>query len=171
MSAKLTRREFHRLTAAAVGGLMLGCGQGGQADGDADKAPAGGDAATTASQAPQTAPAQTAPAAGDTAQTAEKHVCCGLNSCKGAGKDGGNACAGQGTCATANKHGCHALNECKGQGGCGDHPGSNECKGQGECGVPLSAKAWKKARADFEAKMAAAGTAPGAAPEACIPGA
>jgi hypothetical protein len=94
----------------------------------------------------------------------EPHVCRGLNTCKGKGKNGKNACAGRGECATANKHGCHGANECLGQGGCGAHPGENACKGRGACAVPLKEKTWKKARARFEELMKQAGKKVGPAP-------
>jgi len=81
----------------------------------------------------------------------EKHVCKGMNDCKGqggcavAGKHdcaGKNECKGQGGCATVAKHDCAGKNECKGQGGCAvagkhDCAGKNDCKGQGGCAVPL----------------------------------
>jgi len=95
----------------------------------------------------------------------EPHVCRGLNTCKGKGAGGENACAGQGACASAAAHSCNGENECKGQGGCGANPGQNECKGQGECGVPLMEKSWATARAAFEKSMADAGKEAGAAPE------
>lgn len=79
----------------------------------------------------------------------DPNVCRGLNTCKGKGK-GDHECAGQGACATAEKHSCGGHNTCKGQGGCGSKAGQNECKAQGDCAVPLSDKAWKKARAAFE---------------------
>jgi hypothetical protein len=132
------RRDFNRLTVAAVGGLMAGLGQGALAAAD-DK---------------------------ETKQEKKEiHVCRGLNSCKGQGTsadlDGDgkadmNACAGQGACATAKHITCGGENACKGQGGCGSAPGENSCKGQGHCHVPLVDGAWKKARARFEARMKAA---------------
>lgn len=96
----------------------------------------------------------------------EPHVCRGLNTCKGKGKGGENACAGQGNCATAEAHGCHGHNACKGQGGCGSHPGENGCKAQGACEVPLNEKTWKKARQTFEAQMKKQKKTFGAAPAA-----
>ena len=96
----------------------------------------------------------------------EKHTCRGLNTCKGKGKGGDNACAGQGKCATADAHSCHASNACKGQGGCGEHAGQNACKGQGECAVPLKEATWKKVRRNFEAAMKKAGKTVGEAPKA-----
>jgi hypothetical protein len=84
---------------------------------------------------------------------AEKHVCCGLNQCKGAD----NECAGTGACATATKHDCAGHNDCKSQGGCGASVGKNDCKGEGKCSVPLSKKAWTAARANFEKAMTDAG--------------
>jgi hypothetical protein len=70
-----------------------------------------------------------------------------------------------GHCATAEKHVCGGENACKGQGGCGAMPGENACKGEGKCAVPLSDKAWKTARARFEARMKKAGKKFGPAPE------
>jgi hypothetical protein len=78
-----------------------------------------------------------------------KHVCKGMNDCKGQGGGpknvaGKNSCKGQGACATVAKHECKGHNECKGQGGCsaGENgcAGKNTCKGKGGCQVPLKAK-------------------------------
>ncbi|HVT05310.1 MAG TPA: hypothetical protein VHL58_18250 [Thermoanaerobaculia bacterium] len=87
-----------------------------------------------------------------TKKVADKHVCKGLNSCKGKGgcKTGDkgcaakNSCKGKGGCAAkAAKHACKGQNACKGLGGCkpGDHAcaGKNSCKGKGGCGVPVNA--------------------------------
>jgi len=124
---RLDRRDFNKLTSAAIGGLaagtILGCGS---------EPPAG--------------PAVTPTAAGDV------HLCRGLNECKGQGKGGDNACRGQGTCHTAKEAKCGGENECKGLGGCGDTVGANECKGQGGCHVPLMDGAWKKLREKKEAE-------------------
>lgn len=134
----ISRRDFGRFTTAAVGGLMLGSTLLHGAEGKLDPANILVDA----------------------------HICRGLNTCKGKGKGGDNACAGQGNCATAEAHTCHASNACKGQGGCGENPGENACKGQGECGVPVKAKTWKKARKTFEAIMTKKEKKFGAAPKA-----
>ena len=78
-----------------------------------------------------------------------KHVCKGMNDCKGQGGGpkgmaGKNSCKGKGECATVAKHSCKGMNECKGQGGCktGDNgcAGKNSCKGKGGCEVPLKTK-------------------------------
>ncbi len=78
-----------------------------------------------------------------------KHVCKGMNECKGQGGGpkgvaGKNDCKGHGECATVSKHDCKGHNECKGQGGCksGENgcAGKNTCKGKGGCQVPLKAK-------------------------------
>jgi hypothetical protein len=123
----LDRREFHQLTAAALGGLaagsVLGCGGGN----------------------PPAPAAPAAPVAG-TVAAAEKHLCRGLNECKGQGKGGQNACRGQGACATVAEHSCGGQNECKGLGGCGENVGANECKTKGGCHVPLMDSAWEKVR-------------------------
>jgi hypothetical protein len=123
---ELNRREFQRLGAAALGGMMLGA--------------AGLSSVARAAENPL---------------LSDPHVCRGINTCKGKGASKSNDCAGQGTCATAEKHTCHAANQCKGQGGCGAHPGENACKGQGACNVPLKPAIWKKARARFEQLMKA----------------
>ena len=129
----IDRRDFHKLTTAALGGIaagaVLGCG-GGQ--------PAAG------------------PPAG-TAAAAELHLCRGLNDCKGLGKSKDNACRGQGTCATAKEHSCGGLNECKELGGCGETVGANDCKTKGGCHVPLMTEppgesAWDKLRKKKEAE-------------------
>jgi hypothetical protein len=122
----LSRRNFGKLSAAALGGMLAAGSMTGSAFA-LDKKP----------ESPKEG----------------MHVCRGLNACKGQGADGKNDCAGQGACSTVEKHGCKGDNACKNQGGCGEHPGENACKGMGNCHVPLDAKGWKKARANFEAKM------------------
>ena len=85
-------------------------------------------------------------------EKAAKHVCKGLNDCKGQGGcttakndcSGKNDCKGQGGCATVAHHDCSGKNECKGQGGCGGQAGKNDCKGQGGCEVPLNPEHQKK---------------------------
>jgi hypothetical protein len=123
-SQPLGRRKFNELSAAAVGGLvagsLAGCGK---------SEPPGKPAATPPGQA----------AAGD------KHLCRGLNDCKGKGVSGKNDCRGQGDCATVT-HDCSGKNDCKGQGGCGSEAGANSCKGEGHCSVPLMPGAWKTVR-------------------------
>ena len=141
--SKLNRRDFERLTAAAVGGLLTGAAAGRSA---------------LAADTPPGKDKDKNPLLG------EPHICRGLNVCKSLGKKKDNGCAGQGACATAKAHSCHADNECRGQGGCGAKPGENSCKGKGECGVPLSSGAWKKARAHFEELMKKEGKKVGPAP-------
>jgi hypothetical protein len=93
-----------------------------------------------------------------------RHVCKGLNDCKGQGScahgcsghgcSGRNECKGKGGCAaSAARHGCAGQNSCKGIGGCasGDKgcAARNSCKGRGGCEVPLKvehAQARKKGR-------------------------
>ncbi|MEX0978719.1 MAG: hypothetical protein WDZ48_07700 [Pirellulales bacterium] len=145
-NSDLNRRDFQRLTAAAVGGLLAGAALGGSASGADEK-----------SKPPQK-DKNKSPLLG------EPHVCRGINMCKGLGAGKDNACAGQGSCATAKAHTCHYKNDCRGQGGCGAKPGENECKGKGECGVPMGSKSWKSARARFEALMKKEGKTVGAAP-------
>jgi hypothetical protein len=83
-----------------------------------------------------------APAKKAAAKATEKHVCKGMNNCKGEGAGGKNACKGKGGCATVAKHECATKNDCKGMGGCakGDNgcAGKNSCKGKGGCAVPMS---------------------------------
>jgi hypothetical protein len=145
-NSDLNRRDFQRLTAAAVGGLLAGAALGGSAS-----------AADEKGKPPQK-DKNKSPLLG------EPHVCRGINMCKGLGAGKDNACAGQGSCATAKAHSCHYKNDCRGQGGCGAKPGENECKGKGECGVPMGSKAWKSARTRFEALMKKEGKTVGAAP-------
>ena len=116
----LTRRDFGKFSLAALAGVYAGT-QSFAADKDEKK--------------------EKSPLLGD------KHVCRGINTCKGKGADKKNKCAGMGACATAAAHTCGGQNECKGQGGCGEKPGENSCKGKGDCSVPLNAASWKKARA------------------------
>ena len=85
-------------------------------------------------------------------ESVPKHVCRGLNACKGQGScahgcsghgcRGQNDCRGKGGCAAPfAQHRCAGLNGCKGIGGCakGDKgcAGKNSCKGRGGCEVPL----------------------------------
>ncbi len=132
----VTRRDFNQLALAAFGGALAGLAAGCSPKGDSKK---GGEGT-------------------------EAHLCRGLNACKGKGKGGGNACAGEGGCATVASHACQGSNDCKGQGGCGEKPGQNECKGQGACSVPLKDSTWAKARKKFEDDMAKAGKKAGPAP-------
>jgi len=173
---ELTRRDFSRLTGAAMGGLLtgtaIGCSGGdekktgekktAQAK-DTDAAKNGSDGEGKKDDAQKKDSSATD---GDQPNPllSEPHVCRGLNTCKSKGAGGENACAGQGTCATAEHHECHTQNACKGQGGCGEKPGQNACKGKGECAVPLGEDAWKKARAKFEELMKAADKPVGAPP-------
>lgn len=95
----------------------------------------------------------------------QRHVCRGLNICKGLGRGGKNACAGQGNCATV-AHDCAGKNQCKNQGGCSPAPAANACAGKGGCAMPIMASAWQKVRDRFEADMAKHGVKIGAAPPA-----
>ena len=115
-----SRRDFHRLTLAAVGGLMAGLAQPGQLV-QADDQNKKGDNKSKKPAKP----------------SKEIHVCRGLNSCKGQGIDWDfdgdgkldtNACAGQGACATAKHVSCNNENDCKGQGGCGSTAGTMTAK-------------------------------------------
>lgn len=167
---ELNRRDFHRLSMAAFGGVLAGAVAGCDSSPPApQKAPAAGGA----TPAPAAGDSAAAPASGEPAADlsesvaavgVEKHVCRGLNACKDQGSKGGNACAGQGACATIDSHACGGLNECKGQGGCGKVGVENDCKGKGGCHVPLMDDAWDKARKIFEAKMKKSGKEFGAAP-------
>lgn len=145
-SSELTRRDFHRLTAAAFGGVLAG-------------AAAGCGTKEAAKDLPT--PKAESTAAAD-AGKAEPHACRGLNSCKSDKND----CAGRATCATVS-HDCAEMNSCKYLGGCGRNPGANECKGQGGCHVPMShGDAWDRARKAFEERRKAAGKEFGPAPPA-----
>ncbi len=137
-----TRRDFHKLTVAAFGGMVGGLSLSRSAE---------------------------AFGGGESLLLKEPHVCCGLNTCKGKGASGDNECAGTGSCATSPHHSCKGEEGCAGQGGCGAKPGENGCKGQGSCAVPLKADhgAPKRARANFEAAMTKAGKKFGPAPESC----
>jgi hypothetical protein len=137
----MNRREFHRLTAAAMGGLVAGAGVARADDKPKKKDP----------EKPLF--------------LQEPHVCRGLNTCKGMGKDKKNDCAGMGNCASAKGHGCKGDNDCAGLGGCGENPGDNKCKGMGGCHVPLMDDAWGKARKSFEAAMKKADKKFGDAPK------
>lgn len=142
--SELNRRDFQRLSMAALGGMLIGAGAADAAD---EK-----DAKKDSKKNPL---------------LSEPHVCRGLNTCKGKGADKKNACAGQGACATVKKHTCSGENACRGQGGCGAHPGENECKGMGACAVPLHAGAtWEKTRKRFEELMKKEGKKVGPAPKA-----
>ena len=136
LDENVSRRDFGKLAIAAFGGVVAGSMLGGKLLFADEKA---------------------------AAPKADAHACCGLNACKGQGKGGDNACAGQGGCATTEAHSCAGSNACKGQGGTAD----NACKGKGSCAVPIKGDGWKKARAHYEASMKKAGKKFGAAPAAC----
>jgi len=147
----MDRRDFHKLTVAALGGMIAGttagCGTTPPTPGSGGTEPA----AVTLTEA-------------ETLILDEPHTCRGLNSCKGLGRSKDNACAGQGTCASIPDTTCGGNNACKGQGGCGADPGMNSCKGKGGCHVPLMDEAWKTARKAFEGAMTKSGKKFGAAP-------
>ena len=146
MHSNLSRRDFNKLTSAALGGMvsgtLIGC--------SSEKSP----------------PAAGQGKAGEAATVAVAiHACRGLNECKGQGVDGKNTCAGQGACMTAKAHSCGGKNDCKHQGGC-NPPSYNDCKGKGGCGLPIEGDMWQKARARLEEEMKAKSQAVGAAPPA-----
>jgi hypothetical protein len=147
---RLDRRDFHRLTAAALSGLaaggLIGCNKAPQ---ESNATAEGGSAATGDAQLVK----------------ADVHLCRGLNDCKGLGKGEKNECRGQGTCATAKEHSCGGQNDCKGLGGCGETVGKNDCKGQGGCHVPLMEGAWKTLRERKESEWKEKNLPVGAAPE------
>jgi hypothetical protein len=136
LDENVSRRDFGKLALAAFGGVVAGSMLGGSLLSAGEK---------------------------EGAAKADAHACCGLNACKGQGKGGTNACAGQGGCSTTEAHGCAGSNACKNQGG----EGNNACKGQGSCHVPIEGDNWKKARASYEASMKKAGKKFGAAPATC----
>ena len=158
----LNRRDFHRLAAAALGGILagtaVGCG-----DHQATKSTSKSDPKSS----PDSPKGATTPTAVAGATTVALHACRGLNECKGLGKSQKNACAGQGNCYTVT-HECSEKNDCKYQGGCGGTNGFNDCKGKGGCGhFPIEdKKTWQKARDHFEARMKDAGKKIGPAPAA-----
>lgn len=172
----LSRRDFNRLSMAAFGGVVAGsfagCANEGGDDAASSPPPATDPPQDEMPEGTQTASTEEGTdeaADGDETESlllTEKHVCRGLNICKGHGAGGENSCAGTGACATYAAHECAGNNECKGQGGCGSKPGENACKGMGACAVPLKDHAWGKARANFEAAMKAAGNKVGPAPAA-----
>ena len=139
------RREFSKFAAAALGGLLTGLSAVGAAE-EKEK------------------PKMKDPKKPLLLQ--EPHICRGLNpTCKGEVKGTKNDCAGQVVAATVKDHKCKGMNDCAGEGGCGESPGENKCKGMGECAVPLSDKAWAKARKNFEAAMKKADKKFGDAPK------
>ena len=153
----LNRRQLHRLTLAAFGGILTGALSG-----------CGKNPPTTQEKAaamPEKSEKGDGPTAATSRLLEDPHVCRGINTCKNKGKKGTtNECAGQAHCATVAAHDCNGTNDCKGQGGCGDHPGENACKGKGACEVPLSDKTWPKARKRFEELMTQAAKKFGQAP-------
>lgn len=168
----LNRRDFARITAAALAGTMtgslVGCGK--DEPGGGSNTPPKPTTSTTEEIE------QKGVAYDEKLLLSEPHVCCGLNLCKGHGAcktaghncKGKNECAGLGKCASAEKHVCSGLNDCKGQGGCGTNPGENSCSEKGACAVPLKPDKWKMVRAKLEKLYEAEhGKAIGAAPEEC----
>jgi len=151
----LNRRDFHRLTMAALSGVMAGT-VAGCSD---EKKPAPAPVTSAPGGTPSAARSEPAkPEGAELASAGEPHACSGLNACKGQGVSGKNDCAGQGDCATKSwYHSCGGQNECKGQGGCGAEATQNDCKGKGSCHVPLMKSAWEAARKHFEKQMEEAG--------------
>ena len=172
MQDDLNRRDFHKLTMAALGGAFAGAGALSISGCSKPETPPAPPAAKP--ETPTVASADGPPAdeaGGPTlepqvaAAEAEVHVCRGLNTCKGKGADGKNECAGQGACASeSTHHTCGGNNACKNQGGCGDTAARNSCKGEGGCHVPLMSSAWKGARKHFEETLKAQGKEFGPAP-------
>jgi hypothetical protein len=170
------RREFAKLMVAALAGLTAGVlirraatppAEIGNAKEKTDSAKSPQDDKAVESTASSTismeakAPSGTDP---DLMLAGDLHVCRGLNTCKGKGKDHKNSCAGQGDCATVASHACNGLNDCKGHGGCDGTAGINRCNGKGACAVPLKDETWKLARARFERLAKAKDLKIGAAP-------
>lgn len=150
----LNRRDFHRLSATALGGVLAGSLAG--CGGGVTPAKPVEESVTTTPPAAVEAPANAPEGAGENVAKAEVHLCRGLNECKGQGggaSAGKNECAGVGECATVKAHTCGGENDCKGLGGCGTTAGANECKGKGGCHVPLMDEAWKTVRKRFEDRM------------------
>ena len=155
----MDRRDFYKLSLAAFSG-MVAVSAAADATEAADEAPAG--TAPPSTQGQPGAARKMKPKDGSNPLLHEPHVCRGLNTCKGKGKDGQNACAGTGSCHTAPQNACGGHNECRGLGACdrppqAGYPGENTCKGQGGCEVPMlpnKPEMWKKARARFEWLMA-----------------
>lgn len=150
----LDRRDFHKLTVAALGGMIAGTTVG--CTGTPPTQPSSPSVANSMASATLTE--------AEKLIIDEPHTCRGLNSCKNLGRSKYNACAGQGTCASIADAACSGNNECKGQGGCGEDPGMNSCKGKGGCHIPLMESAWTKARTAFEGAMKKSGKTFGAAP-------
>jgi len=178
MNVSMNRRDFARLTTAALGGIVAGtiAGCGRDDSGGSTTTQSGGTetASAEATRSATEAVEQPGVEYDETLLLKEPHVCRGLNACKNKGAcktttsdcKGMNECAGQGGCATAEKHQCSGFNACKGQGGCGERPGENSCREKGACAVPLSKETWAKARAKFETVYEKkTGKKPGPAPE------
>lgn len=159
MNRDFSRRDFNKLSVAALGGMVtgtaIGCG-GGEKPAPADKDKAadkdkGGEKVSGA----------------DCWTDPDKNICRGLNMCAEHGQ-GEHECAGQGSCATnVTAHECGTHNSCACEGGCGETIGENACKGQGGCAVPIKDEnMWKSAREKFEAALTKAGKKFGEAPPA-----
>jgi hypothetical protein len=141
MKSFMGRRDFNKLAAVALGGLV-----------------AGARVADAADKKDTTKPLL----------LQEPHICRGLNpNCKGEAKGKKHDCAGQTNCsAKGAEHTCNGANDCAGLGGCGETPGENTCKGKGACAVPIAHDAaWDKARKNFEKAMDKAGKKYGPAPK------
>jgi hypothetical protein len=162
----LDRRNFHKVSLAALSGLVSGAAGCGKPGAPPAAPPAGSSMEDALSQPTEGAALDVATDLTPQEQLLvdDKHVCRGLNTCKGLGRSKDNSCAGQGSCASIADHACAQQNECKGQGGCGEDPGFNACKGMGGCHVPLMDEAWTKARTAFEAAMKKSGKSVGVAP-------
>lgn len=160
---ELNRRDFNRLTMAAFGGVvagsMVGCGGKTETE-ETIQTPTGDTGQTPEGDNGEKSNLAAVP----NSWQDDKHICRGLNACKGLGVDGSGDKPGTGACATYAAHSCHGENDCKYQGGCGESVGQNDCSAKGECAVPLSDDSWKKARASYEKAMKTASKEFGDAP-------
>src|SRR5262245_2492631 len=98
MHRELSRRDFNRLTVAALGGVV-----------------AGASALARADDEPKDEKEEKEGEKKEGEEEKEIHVCRGLNTCNNKGASGENDCAGQGTCSTAVEHTCGGQNDCKNQ--------------------------------------------------------
>jgi len=159
---EVSRRDFHKLSTAALCGLIAGT-----AFGCGDQAASPPAKTSSGTSTPPATGESTKPAGKEAiaVTTVGMHACRGLNECKGLGKSKKNDCAGKGDCYTV-KHECSGQNDCKYQGGCGGENGMNDCKTKGGCGhFPIADNdVWKKARAAFESRLKVANKKFGAAP-------
>lgn len=141
MTENKNRREFSKIGAAAIAGMFAA------STGAVTSQLAAAENQRSTTQFPPAPSSQQGlpPGLPPLPGNENPHACAGMNSCRGQGQGGNNACAFQGGCASE-RHNCAKEHSCKFTAGCrfdlflkGKIPGQNKCSfknfGETYCGV------------------------------------